>query len=122
MGVSSVIFYEGPICSSGWGSRRAVTPALPKQMMAGAYRYKILSVPARGTVIRIHTAEEISIQPANFVSLAAIAAPINPMLEKRAAWTPERVYSLEVAVTRTNSAAANPKNPPVTPIIKDRFI
>jgi hypothetical protein len=91
-------------------------------MIAGKYRYKIFSVPARGAVIRIQTAEDKSIQPANFVSLAAIAAPINPMLEKRAVWTPDKVKSLEVALKRTNIAATSPKNPPATPITKDRFI
>jgi hypothetical protein len=68
--------------------------------------------------MRIQTEEDISIQPANFGSLDDIAEPINPILEKRAACTPESVYSLEVEVRIRESAAKIPKVPPIAPIIK----
>jgi hypothetical protein len=87
-------------------------------MIAGAYRIRILRVPTMGEVMRIQTEEDISIQPANFGSLDDIAAPINPILEKRAACTPESVYSLEVEVRIRESAAKIPKVPPIAPIIK----
>jgi hypothetical protein len=71
-----------------------------------------------GAVMRIQTAEERSIHPANFGSLDDIADPINPILEKRAACTPESVYSFEVDVRIRDRAANSPKVPPITPIIK----
>jgi hypothetical protein len=69
-----------------------------------------------GAVMRIQTAEERSIQPANLGSLDDIADPIIPILEKRAACTPESVYSFEVEVRMRESAANSPKVPPITPI------
>lgn len=70
----------------------------------------------------IQTEDDMSIQPANFVSLDDIAAPISPMLEKSAAWIPDRVNTLEVEVTIIKSAAASPEIPPITPKIKGFFI
>ncbi len=72
--------------------------------------------------MRIQTADDTSIQPANFGSLDVIAAPISPILEKSAAWTPDNVYSLDVDVTMTKNAATSPRIPPITPIIKGFFI
>jgi hypothetical protein len=44
-----------------------------------------------------------------------IAAPINPRLEKRAACTPERVWSLPVAESITNIAVTNQRIDPARP-------
>jgi hypothetical protein len=70
----------------------------------------------------MNTAEKMSMYPAKRVSLFAIAAPMSPRLENSAAWTPERVVSVVVAVRITKSAVAKPRKPPMSPTMNCFFI
>jgi|SRR5208283_436510 hypothetical protein len=108
--------------SSFSGSIKQRKDATPRKMIAGKYNVIRENVPARGTEHMIQTADDRSIHPANLVSVFAIAAPIRPRLEKRAACIPESVTSDDVEEKSTSAADAIPRNPPITPRINCFFI
>jgi len=75
-----------------------------------------------GAEIRIQTADERNIHPANRVSFRDIAAPIRPRLEKSATWMPERVMSLLVEMRKTYPAVTSPVILPMRPRMNCFFI
>jgi hypothetical protein len=95
---------EGIFTAVPSGSMKQGVPAVPEHNTAGREKDNNDRVSARDTAKVIRTEEQMSIEPADFVSSVSVAAPVRLGQKNCAAWVPDKVISFIAANRIMNRA------------------